>query len=229
MKILLLLFLIAIITPLGSNALNIVVAGGTGRLGRVLISSLLSPLPSGKVENYVTVLSRNCFLASAPNRVSADFGFLGQKFVDKYANNMAMRDWDGGDLLDIVGKDWVGWEEVLEKADVVVNLCGGFTVQREQAQQRLSDAIRSTETRNNRVIKQIIIAPTDEVIPTLSPVAISAKVKRLEKCEDIANAGKDVSCLRVGLVVPDAQAQASGGKWCTGSDFAQLCIEKINA
>ncbi|GMH60962.1 hypothetical protein TrLO_g13653 [Triparma laevis f. longispina] len=211
----------------GANTLNIVVAGGTGRLGRVLISSLLES-SSGKVENSVTCLSRNTFLASAPNRVSVDFGFLGKRFVSKYTNNLVMRDWDGGDLLDIVGQDWVGWEECLEKCDVVVNLVGGFTVQREQAQQRLTDAIRNSEKKNNRVIKQIIVAPdTTETIKTLSPVAISLKEKRLAKCEEIASIGKDVNILKIGLVVPDAQLAGGGGKYFSASEFSDLVLKEI--
>ena len=50
---------------------------------------------------------------------------------------MALRDWDGGDPLDIVGADWIGWQDdALKVADVVVKLVGGYTEQRVLATER---------------------------------------------------------------------------------------------
>ena len=53
--------------------------------------------------------------------------------------HVRLRDWDGGDLLDIVGNDWMGWQEdALQPADCVVHLTGGgFTEQRVLACERL--------------------------------------------------------------------------------------------
>merc|ERR1712071_541374 len=80
-----------------------VIAGGTGKVGRLLSSTLTN----SKSGHTVTILCRNKFLASAPSRVSSDFGWVGKSFLDKNPN-VNLRDWDGGDLLDIVGCDWMG-------------------------------------------------------------------------------------------------------------------------
>jgi uncharacterized protein YbjT (DUF2867 family) len=107
------------------GAFNIVLAGGTGDVGRALSSSLIND------GHDVTILCRNAFLAAAPARVTEEFGWLGKSFLDKHPA-IKLRDWDGGDLLDIVGQDWIGWQEdTLAKADAVVNLVGGFAQQRE--------------------------------------------------------------------------------------------------
>jgi len=97
-----------------ANGLNVVIAGGTGQVGKALL-----PLLS---NHDVCVLTRNSFLASAPNRVTETFGYLGKSFLEKN-QHIKLRDWDGGDLLDIVGKDWIGWsEDALENADVIVHM-----------------------------------------------------------------------------------------------------------
>jgi nucleoside-diphosphate-sugar epimerase len=102
-----------------ANALNICIPGGTGKLGQAVASKLS--------QHKVTVLSRNAFLASTPSRVSNDFGWMGQAFLDRNPH-VSIRDWDGGDLLDIVGCDWMGWQQdALKPADVVINLVGGYT------------------------------------------------------------------------------------------------------
>lgn len=75
-----------------SYGLNIVIAGGTGNVGKKLIPMLY--------DHDVRVLTRNSFLASAPNRVTEAFGYLGKKFLEKNPH-VKLRDWDGGDLLDI--------------------------------------------------------------------------------------------------------------------------------
>ena len=97
------LFLFAIILVLNVEALNVVIAGGSGNIGRKIIPMLSN--------HDITVLSRNSFLASAPARVTEVFGYLGESFLKKN-QHLKLRDWDGGDLLDIVGKDWVGWQDV---------------------------------------------------------------------------------------------------------------------
>ncbi len=166
-----------------ANGFHIVLAGGTGQVGRELSSKLVSD------GHDVTILCRNAFLAAAPSRVSSDFGWLGQSFLNKYPG-IKLRDWDGGeekmciffyfylqfcencasdppklycmyvgDLLDIVGQDWVGWQDdTLAKADCVVNLCGGFTQQREMATERI---VRES-LRCNPTALQITVAPIDE-------------------------------------------------------------------
>ena len=42
--------------------------------------------------------------------------------------HVKLRDYDGGDLLEIVGQDFIGWQEdSLPKADVLIHLVGGYT------------------------------------------------------------------------------------------------------
>ena len=81
----LLLLMLLLLCPLAAP-LNIVVAGGTGPLSKLLLPSLSS--------HAVTVLCRNAFLASAPSRASGDFGHLGAPFLARNAH-VALRDWDG--------------------------------------------------------------------------------------------------------------------------------------
>ena len=135
-----------------ANGFHIILAGGTGQVGRILSSKLVS---DGHED---TVLCRNAFLAAAPSRVSSEFGWLGKSFLKKHPG-IKLRDWDGGDLLDIVGQDWVGWQDdTLVKADCVVNLCGGFTQQREMATERI---VRES-LRCNPTALQITVSPLDE-------------------------------------------------------------------
>ena len=76
----------------GVHGLNVVIAGGTGRLGKLLIPNL--------PEHDVTVLSRNSYLASAPARVTEVFGYLGKSFLASHPN-VKIRDWDGGKAIDV--------------------------------------------------------------------------------------------------------------------------------
>ena len=71
-------------------ALNVVLAGGSGPLGKQLASCL--------IDHDVTILCRNAFLAAAPNRVTHNFGYVGTPFLQKNPH-VRLRDWDGGDLL----------------------------------------------------------------------------------------------------------------------------------
>lgn len=146
-------------------ALNILIAGGSGKVGRVLIPLLHD-------DHHVTILSRNAFLASTPSRVSKDFGWLGASFLSKYDVNL--RDWDGGDLLDIVGKDWMYWQdEVLPNADVIINLVGTYTEQRTMAVERI---IRES-ARLAPSAKHILISLTDE------DLKMTVKKRRASDCE----------------------------------------------
>lgn len=81
------------------QCLNIIMPGGTGIIGQTL-SSMLK-------EHDVTILARNKFLASSPTRVLEDFGWVGSTFLQNN-KHVKLRDYDGGDLLDIVGCDWIG-------------------------------------------------------------------------------------------------------------------------
>ena len=90
------LLIVAAILCIG-QALNIVIAGGTGKVGASLASQL-----HNQQKHEIKILCRNAFLASAPARVSEDFGWLGESFLNKH-DSVSLRDWDGGDLLDIVG------------------------------------------------------------------------------------------------------------------------------
>jgi len=162
------------------EALNIVLAGGTGSLAKTLIPKLH--------EHDVTVLCRNAFLAAAPARVSSDYGWVGQSFLDKN-EHVKLRDWDGGDLLDIVGQDFLGWQEdALQKADVVVNLVGGFTEQRVMATERI---IRES-LRLNPSALQVCISPLEEELKR------KVLIDRVKKCEDMYSGNCfNVSCLRL--------------------------------
>lgn len=163
-----------------------VIAGGTGRLGQMVASGLSS--------HDVTILCRNRFLASATNRVTGAFGWVGSSFLEANPHVM-LRDWDGGDLLDIVGCDWVGWQEdVLTNADVVVNLVGGYTHQRLMATERI---VQESNVVNPSVL-QITVSPLEEDIPALTPGAQKVKIQRLRDCEDaVRDNCRNHLCLRL--------------------------------
>jgi hypothetical protein len=139
-------------------------------MGRLLASTL-----NDKETHSISILSRNKFLASAPSKVSEAFGWLGESFLE--ANeNVRIRDWDGGDLLDIVGCDWMGWQEdVLKQADVVVNMVGGYTEQRSMACERIVRESLSV----NPGAKQIIVSMSDKDLQT------KLKIDRAKLCEDM--------------------------------------------
>mmetsp|Transcript_22185 Transcript_22185/g.32832 ORF Transcript_22185/g.32832 Transcript_22185/m.32832 type:complete len:203 (+) Transcript_22185:116-724(+) len=166
-----------------AQSLNIVIAGGTGKVGRLLSSTLHSQ----EKQHDITILCRNSFLASAPAKVSGDFGWLGEGFLEKH-DSVQLRDWDGGDLLDIVGCDWQGWQDdALPKADVVVNLVGGYTEQRTMACERI---VRES-LRLNPSAKQVLLSMDDE------DLKISLKTNRAKACEDMLSSNcQDVVCLR---------------------------------
>lgn len=167
---------------------NIILAGGTGSIGATLSSSLAND------GHDVTILCRNAFLAAAPNRASGDFGWVGRSFLDKHPG-IRLRDWDGGDLLDIVGQDWIGWQEdALAKADAVVNLVGGFTEQREMAAERI---VRES-LRVNPTALQVTVGPRDDELGMISPGGPAAKVARVKQCEDLVSVNlANFACLRI--------------------------------
>eukprot|EP00557_Chaetoceros_sp_GSL56_P003060 CAMPEP_0176492540 /NCGR_PEP_ID=MMETSP0200_2-20121128/9061_1 /TAXON_ID=947934 /ORGANISM="Chaetoceros sp., Strain GSL56" /LENGTH=227 /DNA_ID=CAMNT_0017890125 /DNA_START=60 /DNA_END=743 /DNA_ORIENTATION=- len=194
------LFLISSLTSFYStHALNIVIAGGTGKVGRLLSSTLHQQQQNKEDDNNnntnnskITILCRNAFLASTPTRVSGDFGWLGESFLNQNYS-IRLRDWDGGDLLDIVGCDWMGWQDdVLPDADVIVNLVGGYTQQRTMACERL---VRESLARCKKPNVQHILMSMDD-----EDLKISLKKKRAKECEDmlIANC-LNVACLRAEL------------------------------
>mmetsp|Transcript_14171 Transcript_14171/g.25686 ORF Transcript_14171/g.25686 Transcript_14171/m.25686 type:complete len:213 (-) Transcript_14171:9-647(-) len=177
--------LLVLATP--AFSLNIVIAGGTGKVGQKLASSYL-------LDHDVTILCRNAFLAAAPSRVSGDFGWVGQSFLDRNPH-VTLRDYDGGDLLDIVGQDWVGWQEdALKPANVVLNLVGGFTKQREMATERI---VRES-LKFNPAALQITVSPKEEELKIFSPGMYDAKVARLALCEEMVRENcHNSACLRV--------------------------------
>uniref|UniRef100_A0A448ZK65 NAD(P)-binding domain-containing protein n=1 Tax=Pseudo-nitzschia multistriata TaxID=183589 RepID=A0A448ZK65_9STRA len=155
------------------EGLEVTIAGGTGKLGRLLLPKL--------VDHDVTVLTRNSFLASAPNRVTEVFGYLGKGFLKKHPH-VSLRDWDGGDLLDIVGSDFLGWQQdALKSADVVVHMVGGYTEQREMATERL---VRESFEFNKSAV-HVTVNPLEEEITFISPGMVTLKKKRIQKCEDM--------------------------------------------
>ena len=186
--LLLIFFVLLCILPHGGTALNVVLAGGTGAVGRELAPRLK--------DHSVTILARNAFLAAAPNRVTEQFGYFGSNLLQRHPH-VQLRDWDGGDLLDIVGQDWIGWQEdCLKNADVIVHLTGGFTEQRVMACERL---IREAYSFNQMRALHVTVNPTEEDMATLSPlVSLSIKKKRIEQCEALVQANcPNHKCLRV--------------------------------
>ncbi|KAL3761240.1 hypothetical protein ACHAWU_007057 [Discostella pseudostelligera] len=170
------------------DGFHIILAGGTGPIGKTLSSSLVND------GHDVTILCRNAFLAASPIRASGDYGWLGKSFLEKHPS-IALRDWDGGDLLDIVGQDFLGWQEdTLSKADAVINLVGGYTIQREMAAERI---VRES-LRVNPTALQVTVGPKDEELSMISPGAISTKVARLQKCEEYVSFNCiNYECLRI--------------------------------
>jgi hypothetical protein len=126
--------------------------------------------------------------------VSKDFGWVGQSFL-KFHPGITLRDWDGGDLLDIVGRDWMGWQEdALKGADVVVHLVGGFTNQRAMAAERL---VRESLVHCPDAL-QVTVGPTLEDLPGFSPGVTSLKESRLVECERLVQGNCRFSkCLRI--------------------------------
>ena len=176
----------------GADALNIVIPGGTGKIGQRVAATL------GSQGHSVKILCRNAFLAAAPARVSSEFGWVGKAYLN--ANpRVTLRDWDGGDLLDIVGQDWLGWQEdALTGADAVINLVGGYTEQRVMACERIVRESLSV----NPTAMQITLSPIDD------DLTMKLKKDRVELCEKMVkdNCMKS-ECLRVEINDIDGACQ----------------------
>ena len=185
----------------GAHAWNILLPGGTGRIGATLASQYFLE------EHEVTLLARNAFLAATPSRVTNDYGWVGAGFLQQNPH-VRLRDWDGGDLLDIVGQDWMGWQDdALRPADIVVHLTGGgFTEQRVLACERL---VRESMRVNPRAL-HVTVNPTNELLSSyLSPGIPAVKRQRIERCEALVreNCVNHV-CLRLNERKVDQVCQA---------------------
>jgi len=174
------------------DALNIIIPGGTGTIGQKVASTL------GSQGHSVQILCRNAFLASAPARVSSDFGWVGKSYLNSNPR-VSLRDWDGGDLLDIVGQDWLGWQDdALTGADAVINLCGGYTEQRVMACERI---VRES-LRVNPTAMQITLSPVDE------DLSMKLKKDRVVLCEKMVKDNcMNSACLRVEINDIDGACQ----------------------
>ena len=100
-----------------------------------------------------------------------------------------------GFLIDIVGKDWLGWQEdALKNADVVIHLVGDYTQQREMAVERL---VRES-LRVNPEAFHIVVLPREEDISILTPGLFTLKKNRLDNCAKLVEENlKNTVCLRV--------------------------------
>jgi hypothetical protein len=185
--LLVLVFSSSCVTPTQA-ALQVVLAGGTGPIGQGVAARCHDN------SHAVTILTRNAFLAAAPTRVTKEFGWVGRNFLEQHSN-VRLRDWDGGDLLDIVGQDWVGWQEdALKDANVVVHLVGGFTEQRVMATERL---VRQSLICNRNAL-HVTVAPTLENLEIISPGMLKLKNDRILQCEDIVKTNcANHNCLRI--------------------------------
>lgn len=100
-------------------------------------------------------------------------------------------------MLDIVGQDWIGWQEdCLANADVIVHLTGGFTEQRVMACERL---IREAYSFNKLKALHVTVNPTDEDMALVSPLSsMKLKKERIQQCESMVQANcPNHKCLRV--------------------------------
>jgi hypothetical protein len=175
-------------------AWSIVLAGGTGPVGQMVASKLAAAVVADDDDHHhqqydVTILARNAFLAATPSRVTQDYGWVGARFLAQNRPHVRLRDWDGGDLLDIVGRDWMGWQQdTLSSADVVVHLTGGgFTQQRVMACERL---VRESLLFNAKAL-HVTVNPTNELLARLSPGLQSIKQQRIASCEEMVRANCD--------------------------------------
>jgi hypothetical protein len=117
---------------------------------------------------------------------------MGWKSFLENNRHVRLRDWDGGDLLDIVEQDWLGWQEdTLHDADVIVHLVGGFTEQRLMACERL---VRESLAVNPDAL-HITVGPSLSDLPIVSPGMTALKDNRIIACEDMvrSNCANSVS------------------------------------
>lgn len=170
-----------------AKALSVVLAGGTGAIGKGVAARC-------KPSHEVIILTRNAFLAATPVRVTEQFGWVGESYL-RSNPHVRLRDWDGGDLLDIVGEDWIGWQEdVLLKADVLLHLIGGFTKQRVMATERL---VQESLKYNPKAF-HITVAPSLQDLEIISPGMIKLKHDRIIECETLVkNHCMNHACMRI--------------------------------
>ena len=153
-----LLVLLLLLIPLSYvTSLSYVGVGATGAFGRKWIDSV-----SGSDD--MLVLARNGFLASAPSRVSHDYGYLGPKLMRK--SKCKVRDWDGGDMLDITGSTWVGWQGDVENfgCDVAVCMTGCLYEARIMAVDRMCTAFGDMSAKKGRVKMFINVLPDTSIV-----------------------------------------------------------------
>uniref|UniRef100_A0A7S2CHB4 NAD(P)-binding domain-containing protein n=1 Tax=Octactis speculum TaxID=3111310 RepID=A0A7S2CHB4_9STRA len=135
-----------------ASSRKIVAVGSTGPLGRKFVEKL-----AGQGDD-VLVLARNAYLASTPYRVSHDYGYIGETLASDPKVNL--RYWDGGDLLDVVGDEWVGWQDSIRGYDVMVNMVGAISNVREGAINRLVEAIIAMPEKDRpRAVLNVLPAP----------------------------------------------------------------------
>lgn len=188
------LLLLLLLLPLSVvTSLSYVGVGATGALGRKWIDSVSS---SG---SDVLVLARNGFLASAPGRVSHDFGYLGPKLMRK--SKCKVRDWDGGDMLDITGSTWVGWQGDVESygCDVAVCLTGCLYEARIMAVDRMVTALGDMPAKKGRPKMFINVLPESSIIK--SPKGKENVAAAAEAATKLSAAGVKVVNVKMGRVV----------------------------
>jgi len=164
------------------DALKVVIAGGTGRLG----SSVASQLYGHKVM----LLSRNAHLATAATSVNGGSGCVGKLYLNENPH-VAVRDWDGG-----VGSNCVGWQDdALKGADVIVNLVGDYTPKRVMATERL---VQESKRLNPQALQITVSPKSGDSVRSLVSGAYGKVEERLEKCEEMVK-GKCLysKCLRL--------------------------------
>ena len=182
----------------GVFGLKVVVAGGTGGVGSAIAGRLAAK------GHSVTILCRNAYLAVTPSRVSEDFGWVGEKRVDKWAEagvGVAFRDWTGGDELDSVSNRWVGWEDAVAEADAVV--CAVGDLGRDGRRRPLDALFRAAAEAGAKAPRRYcLLQPTDALVKTTGSFA-EKRIETLRLCEAqwAQNYGDRGVCLRAGTVL----------------------------
>lgn len=146
---------------------NVVIAGGTGFIGRRLTAALLAKGAS------VTVLTR--FASSAA----------------KLPQGATARVW-APDKRSAVGNDWLGWQEALAGADLVVNLCGEPVVTRWNDEGRRA-IVHSRVSTTNALVEAIKSLPSEKRPRCMaSPSAVGYYgVSPVAEFDEAATAAKD--------------------------------------
>ena len=188
------LLLLLCLLPLSVLPLSYIGVGATGPVGRRFID-----LVGGKKSNDVLVLGRNGFLASAPGRVSHDYGYLGPKLMKK--TGAKIRDWDGGDILDITGDTWIGWQDDVAnfKGDVAISFTGCLYDARVMAVDRLVTAFSGMGEGSGRPKRFICVTPLEEIVN--SPKGKENVAAAAEAAAKLTDAGVSVINVKMGRVL----------------------------